>query len=153
MSNFSQWLAQHWFEAVQTGGIFAGLIYTAVSLRKNQQAQRITNLFALTRYQRELYGGLFNRPELRRIFHDDVDLTHHPVTEDERLFLTMVILHLNLALAAKRMNAIVPIEGLEHDLAEMFSKPIPRAVWKEIRSVQNRDVKELLDRLTNTADL
>jgi predicted HAD superfamily phosphohydrolase len=153
MFSFTQWLAQHWFEAVQTGGIFAGLIYTAVSLRKNQQAQRITNLFALTRYQRELYSGLFNRPELRRIFHDEVDLASHPVTEDERLFLTMVILHLNLALAAMRMNAIVPIEGLERDLAEMFSKPIPRAVWKEIRSVQNRDVKELLDRITSTAEL
>jgi hypothetical protein len=65
----------------------------------------------------------------------------------------MVVLHLNLALEAMRMNAIVPIEGLERDLAEIFSKPIPRVVWKEIRSVQNSDVKKMLDRLTSTAEL
>ena len=55
MISFIHWLAQHWFEAAQTGGILAGLIFTAVSLRNTLQAQKITNLFTLTRYQRELY--------------------------------------------------------------------------------------------------
>lgn len=149
MYSFTHWLVQYWLEAVQTGGILAGLIFTSASLRGTRKAQNITNLFALTQYQRELYSALFDRPELRRIFQDDIDLSAHPVTDDERLFLIMVILHLNLALATIRMNAIVPIEGLERDLAEMFTKPIPQAVWKEIRAVQNRDVRELVDRLIN----
>lgn len=153
MFSFTYWLAQHWFEAVQTGGILAGLIFTAISLRDTRQSQQITNLFTLTQYQRELYGGLSHRPELARIFHDNPDLQNLPVTEDERLFLTMVVLHVSLTLTATRMNAIVPIEGLERDLAEMFSKPIPRAVWKKVRSVQNRDVRELLDRLTDSTEL
>ena len=150
MLTIASWIAQNWFDAAQTGGILAGLVFTALALRDTQQAQRITNLFTLTQYQRELYGDLFNRHELRRIFRDDVDLEIHPVTEDERLFLTLVILHLSLALTAMRLKAIIPIEGLERDLAEMFSKPIPRTVWGEVRLVQNRDVQELLDRLTNT---
>jgi hypothetical protein len=148
MFSFTYWLAQHWFEAVQTSGILGGLIFTATSLRDTRQSQKITNLFTLTQYQRLLYSELSNRPELERIFHSNPDLQNLPVTEDERLFLTMVVLHLSLALTAMRMNAIVPIEGLERDLAEMFSKPIPRAVWKKIRSVQNRDVRDFLDRLT-----
>jgi len=131
----------------------AGLIFTAVSLRDTQQGQKISNLFTLTQYQRELYGNLFSQPRLGRIFQDDVDLANHPVTEDERLFVTMAVLHLSLAIAAMSMNAIVPIEGLERDLAEMFSKPIPQVIWKEIRSVQNRGVRELLDRLTCTTEL
>jgi len=151
--NFTLWLAQHWFEAAQTGGIVAGLIFTALSLRDTQQAQKITNLFTLTQYQRELYGDLFDRPELWRIFRGDVDLENQPITDDERLFLTLVILHLSLAFTAMRLNAIVPIEGLERDLAEMFSKPIPRTVWGEVRSFQNQDVKELLDRLTNAGEM
>ena len=97
-----------------------------------------------------MWSELLERPELRRIFRNRVDLKRHPVTEDERLFLTMVILHLSLALEAMRTQAIVPIEGLERDLTEIFSKPIPRAVWKEIRAVQNREVADLIDRLTGT---
>jgi hypothetical protein len=148
---FIQWLGQHWFDAVQTGGIFGGLLFTAISLRDTHKAQKISNLFTLTQYHHDLYGQLFDRPELRRIFRQDVDLSRNPVTDDERLFLTLAILHVNLSLEAMRMNAIVPIEGMERDLAEMFSRPIPRAVWKEIRSVQNRDLISLLDKLTGVA--
>ena len=102
MFSFITWVAQHWFEAVQTGGILAGLIFTAASLRDTREAQKITNLFTLTQYHHDLWSELFERPELRRIFRSRVDLKKHPVTEDERLFLTMVILHLNLALEAMR---------------------------------------------------
>ena len=147
-----QWLSQHWYEASQTGGIIGGLIFTALSLRDTHEAQKITNLFTLTQYHHELYGQLFDRPELRRIFQPDADVLQQPVTDDERLFLTLLILHVSLALEAMRMKAIIPIEGLEHDLAELFSKPIPRAVWRELRSVQNHDVRELIDRLTDTIE-
>jgi hypothetical protein len=148
----ANWIAQHWLDAAQTGGIVASILFAAVSLRDTRHTQRISNLFALTRYHRELYGVLFDRPKLHRIFSDKVDLIQHPVTEDERLFLTFVILHLDLALEATRMNAIVHIEGLERDLADLFSKPIPRAVWKEVRSVQNRHVVSVLDKLTGTTE-
>ena len=53
---------------------------------------------------------------------------------------------------AAQGKQITTIEGLEHDLAELFSKPIPRAVWRELRSVQNHDVRELIDRLTDTIE-
>jgi hypothetical protein len=152
MCSFIHWLSQHWFEAAQTGGILAGLLFTALSLRDTHTAQKISNLFALTQYHPGLWSELFERPEPRRILSRDVDLAKDPVTEDERLFLTLLILQLNLALEAMRMNAIVPIEGLERDLTELFSKPIPRAVWKEIRSVQNRDLIDLLDGLTGGAE-
>jgi len=152
MFHLVHFFSENWFDAVQTGGIFAGLIFTAVSLRDTQQAQRITNLFTLTQYQRELYGELFNRPALRRIFSDDVDLANHPVTADERLFLTMVILHLNLAVEAIKGNAIEPLEGLDRDVAELFRKPIPQVVWKEICSVQNHTLRDLIDRITGSRE-
>ena len=152
MFNIIQWLSQHWLEASQTGGIVAGLVFTALSLRDTRKAQKITNLFTLTHYHHELYRQLFDRPELRRIFRPDADLLRHPVTDDERLFLTLLVLHLTLAMEAMRLRAIVPIEGLERDLAELFNKPIPRAVWRELRPVQNQDVVKMIDRLTDTID-
>ena len=150
MFSVIRWLSQHWLEASQTGGIVGGFVFTALSLRDTRKAQKISNLFTLTHYHRELYRQFFDRPELRRIFRPDADLSQHPVTEDERLFLTLLILHVNLALEAMHMEAITPIEGLARDLAELFSKPIPMAVWRELRPFQNQEVVEMIDRLTGT---
>jgi hypothetical protein len=147
MSHLLDQLVQHGFQVVQSLGIISSLIFGAVALRNSLRTQRVANLFQLTQYHRQLYSELFDRPELRRVFQQDVDLTKAPVTDNERLFVTLTILHFNLAFEAVRKKAIIPPEGLERDAAQFFARPIPKAIWLEIKSVQNRDLVTLLDKL------
>lgn len=141
------WLAPNALQAVESVGIIASLIFTAVSLRIALRAQRITNLFQLTLYQREVWGGLAEKPELRRILKPDLDLAAEPMTESERRFLTSAILHLSLAYEAQRYKAINPIDGMEKDAKAFFSLPLPRERWRELKNVQNAEFVRFVDRL------
>lgn len=147
-----QWLAQHWFQAAETLGVVSSVLFASFSLRETHRTQKISNLFTLTHFHHELYGQLFDRPELRRVFRDDIDLVKHPITEDERLFMTLVILHADLALEAMHLRAIIPIEGLDRDLAALFRKPIPKSVWAELRPFQNRRLVNLIDSFNRPAE-
>jgi hypothetical protein len=41
------WLAEHWFDLIQTVGIIGGLLFTAHAIRKDERARTISNTIAL----------------------------------------------------------------------------------------------------------
>src|SRR5262245_46222019 len=135
---WAPWFTENWFTGLQSLGIIAGFILTCVTLRRDERSRRAANLFQLTASHRELWAQWWTRPVLRRIFSDAADLARDPVTDEEDLFVTFLILHLQSAHHAIVLGMLDLPEGLGADIRNFFSHPIPRAIWQKIRPLQDR---------------
>jgi hypothetical protein len=132
-----KWLTMHWLDIVQTVGITGGLVFTGWSGHRDGQAQRAANLLKLTEQHRDLWKELFTRPALARVLSAGVDLTTEAVTEEETMFVTLLILHLNAAYSAIRAGVLREPEGLTPDIRGFFSLPIPLAVWERMKHLHD----------------
>jgi len=132
-----KWFVDNWFEIVQTIGIIAGLVYTAHALNTAKKSQKVSNLFLITQYHREIWKTLLENPNLSRVL--EPNLTNITISQEENIFVTFLILHLSAAFQAIKIEAITPIEGLALDIQTFFSLPIPRKVWEDQKKYQNQD--------------
>jgi hypothetical protein len=133
------WFGQNWFDLLQTVGIIGGLIFTAKALRDDSQERRVTNLLFLTKNHRELWSNAFYRPELARVFEASVDLTQMPVTSGEHLFVNLVIQHVHSAFQAMGEKLVIKPESVSRDIGSFFSLPIPNAIWRQAKRLQDED--------------
>lgn len=132
-------LSDNWFDVIQTLAIIVTLLVTAAALRKTENTEKVGNSFLLTQYHRELWTYyLDNLDNLNRILSRDCNLDDESITKHERMFATLLFLHLSTALKAQDANAIYPVEGMEADFQDILKNPIPRAVWSRIEPFQDR---------------
>ena len=145
MISLLNWTGEHWFDLLQTAGIVGGLLFTGIAFRTDTKARRLESLFTITKSHREIWSEIYERPELNRIQDSKADLSAKPVTNEERLFVNFLILHLNNSYQAIRDGLYHRPEGLSDDIRGFFSLPIPRAVWDKSRALQNRDFTKFVD--------
>lgn len=131
------WLAEHWFDLLQTVGIVGGLLFTGLTLRKDDRAREIANLLAVNKQYRSIWKELYDQPKLFRVLQREVNLKEHPVTDEERLFVKQLIVHLDTVRRAMKAGLFVKLEGLQADVREFFSSPIPKAVWESMKPLQD----------------
>lgn len=116
-----KWLTEHWFEALESIGIVSGLVFTSLTMRWDEKSTRVTNLLTLKREHRELWTELYRRPKLARVVNPMADLKHAPVTDEESLFVGLLIVHLNATYQAIKQGVSIELEGLRED--ETAHKP------------------------------
>lgn len=146
---FGDWLATNWFNVLSAGGVVGSLWFTAVSLRSANQTQRIANLLAITANHREVWRVFLNHRELARVRDTSADPAKQPVTQSERVFVNMVIQHVNSVYYALNDQLVVKVEGLRRDIAQFLSLPIPREVWESIKVLQNDDFVAFVESCRN----
>jgi hypothetical protein len=134
-----EWLAEHWFEAMEAVGVVAALLYHAHVMSWDERSTRVTNLIALTREHRELWTEISRRADLARLSGADADLRQRPVTDDEALFVALLIQHLHATYQAMRQGVFVEVDGLRADVRAFLALPIPAALWPALRPLQNKD--------------
>jgi hypothetical protein len=90
MADFSSWLQGNWFNAITAVAAIAGLLFSginslfmAIGYWENCKDQKVKNLFTFEARHRELWGGIKQRPELKRILAEKVDLVAQPLTPEE----------------------------------------------------------------------
>ena len=132
------WFAKHWHTLLESVGII-GLVFTAVSFRKDAQARKVENLLKFTQAHRDLWSQLYSSPQLRRVLDKNVDLDAAPITAEEEMFLGFVLLHLKSAYRAARAGVFVLPEAIGDDIRSFFSLPIPRATWEKLKKNHDRD--------------
>ncbi|MBU6401585.1 MAG: hypothetical protein KGS61_14810, partial [Verrucomicrobia bacterium] len=133
------WIAEHWFEALQSAGIIAGLILTCIALRQDIKVRRISNLIAVTAEHRDIWSKLYQKPELARVLDAAADPERTPVAQEEELFITMLVLHLYSVFRAVEGGLYLKLEGLEKDVAMFFSLPLVRVVWTKLKPLQDEE--------------
>jgi hypothetical protein len=139
------WLAQHWFDLLQTIGIVGGLFFTGWSLHLDTQTQRAANLLTLTSQHRDIWKILYSEPQLARVLEVNLDLAKYPVTDDEARFVGFLILHLNASYQAIKAGVLMKAEGLASDIQGFFALPIPKTVWEKLRKFYDADFVAFVD--------
>lgn len=129
----------HAFDLLGSVAIIASLLFTAVELQHVGKAQRVSNLLTITRQHREIWSELFRQPTLKRVLDPQADLVTNPVTTEEELFVTFLILHLDAVFKADHAKMFEPATTLRRDIAGFFALPIPKAVWQKSRPLQDVD--------------
>jgi hypothetical protein len=131
------WIVSNWFTILSAVVAVASLLFTGVSLRSETKARQIGNLLSLTQNHREIWSLPIRDSKLNRVLDLSLNLETHPVTREERIFVNLVIQHVSSAFQALRRGLDVNIERLDEDVREFFTLPIPAAVWKNAKALQN----------------
>ena|SRR6266404_5789917 len=143
------WFWENWFVSLQSFGIIGSLLFTAAAFRTDAKARRISNLITITDHHREIWTQLLNRPGLSRVLKAVVDFRREPLTQEEELFVNLLILHLNAAYHALSGGMLVKPEQLQKDIRSFFSLPIPRAVWRKSRTFQDENFATFVEAILN----
>lgn len=133
------WLARHWVDLLQSVGIIGGLVFTAYSIRKEARARQIANMMGAAQQHYSIWKELYGRPHLLRIVDRNAALVEKPVSDEERLFVTAIIIHLDSIHRALKAKLFLNQEGLREDVRGFFSLPIPKAVWEQAKRLHDRD--------------
>ncbi len=129
-----------------------GLLTTVYTIREVSEERRVSNLFTLTKGHREIWGLVIEKPELSRVLNPKADIEKTPITEEERLFVSFLILHLATAFEAKKRGMFFAVHGLKVDVREFFNLPIPRTVWNKFRRYQQPDFVHFVDKTMKTSE-
>src|SRR5438552_2283902 len=142
---FSRWVAENWFDLLQSAGIIATLLFTADSLRSETKTRRVANLIALTEGHRKVWGEFFGKPGLERVLDERADVRNKEITREEEIFVNFVILQMNTVFYAQKSDLVFKMEGLRRDICWLFSLPIPRTVWEKTKVLQNDEFVEFVE--------
>jgi hypothetical protein len=143
------WVSQNWFNLFSAIGISAGLWFTAFSLRSETTTRRVANLLTITANHREIWKEFLNNPKLARVRDAAADTAKQPVTDAERVFVNLVIQHINSVYYAMSDQLVVKYEGLRRDIAQFFSLPIPKSVWERMKVFQNDALVRFIEECRN----
>jgi len=146
------WISQNWFELVMAVCGIGGLWFSAFAIRQSTQAQkeetkaqRSSNLLAITANHREIWKEFFRSPELARVIDPSADMEQQPVTPAEEFFVNMVTSHTSSVYEALKDELVIEQEGLRRDVKLFFSLPVPKAVWRKSKPLQNQDFAAFIE--------
>lgn len=139
----------HASEWISLFGILSGLGITTHSLRKETKARQLSNLLTLTQQQREIWEKIHDNPSLVRVLLTQVDLKTNPITRQETFFVNEVILHVLCWYRAINEHEVQALDGLERDIAEFFSLPIPKSIWNMKKSYFDTDFVNFVSNANN----
>jgi len=149
---FNEWIGNNWLALIQTGALAGGLLFTGMAVLLDARARRVGNLIQLTQQHRDLWERLYIQPDLARILDPAADPAQSPVTAEEEMFVIFLILHLSNTYYAMRAGFFQKLRGLRKDMEQFFSLPIPRAVWKKVKDLQDESFVRFVERSFANAD-
>lgn len=147
MPGLLPWIGNHAFDLLSAVGIISSLAFTAVSFREDTRSRRLNNLVRLTEQHRDIWEESQNNPKLARIRDAKADLYTKPVTAEETQFVMLLMFHLHCWYRAIQGKEVSSLDGLEKDIRNFFSRPVPRHVWEARKSFFDRDFRRFVDDL------
>jgi hypothetical protein len=144
-----RWLGEHGESLLSSLGIVGGLAFTGVGLHRDSRARRIENLISLTQQHREIWAQVLDAPALARVAEPLRDIRKEPATERERLFLQSLVLYLGTVHRAVQLDELLKPHGMEQDIRDFFTRPLPHMFWLEIRRYQDPDFSDFVERNLN----
>jgi hypothetical protein len=146
------WWDENWFSLVQTIGIVSGLVLGAAALwadmkarREDASARRVETLMLTTQYHRDIWGRILDEGSLNRVLDPTADLDSQPLSEEERMLCTFLILHLFATFEARKAGVFRIDWADSHDVGELFSLPVPSTVWNLVKPYQSEEFVEFVE--------
>ncbi|MGV3615157.1 MAG: hypothetical protein ACO1SV_07460 [Fimbriimonas sp.] len=142
----AQYVQAYWFQLVQSTSIIITLLVTLATLNRQMRQTKVTNSLVVTQHHRDLWKLSITEDCLGRVFDVSADCASQPPTEQEKMFVNMLFLHMCATYKAMRAGAIYPVDGMAEDLIDMLSHPIPASVWEEMRPFHDKVFVRFVDR-------
>ena len=143
---FSEWFSENWVNIVTTVGSIGGLwaaVYAlfdnAKARREETKARKVANLLTITANHRELWKVPLLNPILARVVDPAADVKQQPVTPSEEIFMSMAISHASSTYEALKDELVTKQDGFRRDVRTYYSLPVPNAVWRGTKLLQNQD--------------
>src|SRR5689334_10031078 len=95
------WDTIDWSNLIQNVGIISSLLFTAYTVFEDNQVRKISNLNSIVDRHRELWENYLGHPHLSRVLEKGADLNQQPLSNDEEIFVSLVIVHLDSVHRAK----------------------------------------------------
>lgn len=137
------------FQIIQSTGIILSFLLTVYTLRINQKHLKASNSLLITQHHRELWSTIYETEDLKRVFQRNVNLIEEPVTEREFTFTNMIFLHMSGCLKLSKTKSCFAIEGMENDIKDILSYPIPNYVWLQVYRFHDKDFIDFVARNIN----
>jgi hypothetical protein len=132
---------------LEPAAIIAGLLFSGWAAWRNHCSTTVATLVALAKSHREIWSRLFEAPELRRVTDPTVRRDNLAVTPEERLFVILLAHHVYSAFEAARLGVAPRPHREDRDLAAIFSAPVARRVWEDLREFQHPRFRAYIDSL------
>ena len=148
----AQWSIENWLELVTAVCGIVGLWFAACSIRmdtharkEETKARKLSNLLAITANHRETWKEFYGYPQLARVIEPSANTSEQPVTPAEEFFVNTIISNTSSTYEALKDGLLTEQEGLRRDVKEFFSLPIPNAVWRRTKLLQNQDFAAFIE--------
>lgn len=141
------WFEENWFSLIQTIGIVAGFLLAARSLALDRGIRKTEILIQLTESHREIWEGFLDDANLDQTLSPSRNLESKPVTFAEQRFVISIILHMALIHRAAKHGVFKHWSGLERDICEFLSLPVPAAVFSKQRPYQEPEFLAFVDQI------
>ncbi|MCB1130047.1 MAG: hypothetical protein KDN05_02895 [Verrucomicrobiae bacterium] len=141
------WLAQNWFDLLQTLGIVGGLFHAGASLHFDTKVRKTEINLSLTESHREIWQQMVEQPALSRILDPNADPKEEPIKPEERRFVNLVVMHVIATHNAIKEGVHADLPGLEDDVRALLALPIPREVVRAMLTYQSPEVRSYLQKL------
>lgn len=128
-----------WFDLLQSAFIAGSFLLAAISYQNETRSRQISHLFTLHEHRQAVWRPMLSQPELARIRQSNIDLTADPITTQEQIMVKMAISHLYLIFKATETKQIPTPPGIQLDIKQYFSLPIPNQVWQEVKPYQDSE--------------
>ncbi|MCX8074880.1 MAG: hypothetical protein N2749_04760 [Clostridia bacterium] len=137
------------FQTIQSAGIVASFIITIYTLRKNNRTIKASNSLLITQHHREIWTTIYQTDSLKRVFDKNADITKEPVTDEEFCFVNLIFLHMSSCLKLSNADACYKIQGMEKDIQDILSYPIPKYVWLNVYKFHDKVYADFVMRNIN----
>lgn len=144
MADFFSWFQVNWSSFIGAAGIIGGLYFTSMTTRENSKvvredcrARQVQNLLGMDERHDKLWKEAQERPDLKRILAEKVDLKNEPLTVEEDIFLRRVIRFLETGWRLEKIMDRGELDILAKDVAAFLRHPLPQTVWKSVREFRN----------------
>lgn len=147
LASIFEYIKPNFIDIIQTIAIVATLYFTGRQFKKDMEDRRCTNVYNAVQSHRELWFKQSDDRRLSRIFKTNIDLKKHPVTEYEKTFVTMVILHMYAFYETYKFGTYPMEDGDKKDIKNFLSYPISNDVWNIVKIYQSKDFVEFIESL------
>jgi hypothetical protein len=142
----SSWFHENWFNLLQTCGIVAGLVFSALTMRRDVEGRRVSDQIGMAEQHRELWGAMLDNPKLERVLEATRDLQKEPITVSEEQFLISVISHYHTGwLLGRSGGSLVSLQTQALDAGWFFQLPLPAHVWAKVKSAQEPGFRRFIE--------
>lgn len=125
-----------------------GIYYVVKTFQANYKLSRVNFIHQLTISHRDIWLKV---AEKRIDFAKPIEGLDN-ISSEEYRFAIFIILHIKMSYEAHRAKVSVQREGEFADIGTLLNKPLPNAVWEQIKDLHESDFVFYIDSCKHLAD-